>query len=413
MTTPIVSISEGFNRFISEFKGIFSFPQFRHLVQYCSGLLTYDGRKTITRINGCNANKGDQSSLNRFLTTSPWNEEALNYGRIIMMNEKVENLSRCQDDKTGFFIIDDTTNPKKGERMEFVGYNYSTTKEKSILSHCVVTSHLQYQDLEYPLLADVYKKKEDCLSNSNNEEFKTKIQIATEQIDKVPLPQGIKIYGLFDAFYMCKKVVNKAKERGIESIGRLKSNRVLIDNKLPRSLSLYTRNLLSKKNHGFRSITIKDNDGKKKRLYLYETIGYISNLGLCKILIIKEKLRDRNEEPVFIASTDLELTAEEIIDYYSQRWTIETFYEVSKENFGFGQYQMRKIKGIKRHWYLVFLVYSYLASTRACEENLKTIGQLRRLEQCKNLVLFVEWVHQKAKSGYTPDQIVKELKLAA
>lgn len=60
----------------------------RDFVQYCSGLLNYDGRKTITRINGCNANKGDQSSLNRFLTTSPWNEEALNYGRIIMMNEK-------------------------------------------------------------------------------------------------------------------------------------------------------------------------------------------------------------------------------------------------------------------------------------------------------------------------------------
>lgn len=172
-------------------------------------------------------------------------------------------------------------------------------------------------------------------------------------------------------------------------------------------------NLLSKKNHGFKSITIKDSDGKDKRLWVYETIGYISNLGLCKVLIIKERLRDRKEEPVFIASIVLELTAEEIIDYYSQRWTIETFYEVSRENFGFGQYQMRKIRGIKRHWYLVFFVYSYLASTRASRENLKTIGQLRRLEQCENLILFVEWIHQKAKSGYTPNQIVKELKLAA
>jgi hypothetical protein len=41
----------------------------------------------------------------RFLTSSPWNEEALNYGLGIMMNEGVENLSRHQDDKIGFFII--------------------------------------------------------------------------------------------------------------------------------------------------------------------------------------------------------------------------------------------------------------------------------------------------------------------
>jgi SRSO17 transposase len=98
------------------------------------------------------------------------------------------------------------------------------------------------------------------------------------------------------------------------------------------------------------------------------------------------------------------------LEYYSKRWAIETFYEVSKENFGFDQYQMRKIRGIKRHWYLIFLTYSYLALTRVQGQ---TIGQLRRLEQHKNLLLFVEWVHQKTKSGYSSNQIVKELKLAA
>jgi hypothetical protein len=52
-----------------------------------------------------------------------------------MMNEKVENLSRHQDGKIGFFIID------------------------------------------YPLLGDVYKKKEDC---TRKEDFKTKVKIVTE-----------------------------------------------------------------------------------------------------------------------------------------------------------------------------------------------------------------------------------------
>jgi hypothetical protein len=80
-----------------------------------------------------------------------------------------------------------------------------------------------------------------------------------------------------------------------------------------------------------------------------DTTGYISKLGLFKVFPIKERLKDKNEEPFFIGSTDTELSCEEIIEYYSKRWAIETFYEVSKENFGFDQYQMRKGKGIKRH----------------------------------------------------------------
>jgi len=94
-----------------------------------------------------------------------------------MMNEKAENLSKRKDDKTGFFIIDESTNPKRGKKMEFVGYNHSSIEGKQILSHSVVTSYLQYQDIDYPLLGDVYKKKEDC---TKKEEFKTKIQIATK-----------------------------------------------------------------------------------------------------------------------------------------------------------------------------------------------------------------------------------------
>jgi hypothetical protein len=134
------------------------------------------------------------------------------------------------------------------------------------------------------------RKKEDC---TRKEDFRTKVKIATEQIAKVPLPQGIKLYVLVDAFYMSKSVVKEAKKRGMESIGRLKSNRTIsVQNKPARSLSLYTRYLLSKKrrkDHGFKPITIKDDKGKTKRLWVHETIGYISKLDLFKVFPIKER----------------------------------------------------------------------------------------------------------------------------
>jgi hypothetical protein len=47
---------------------------------------------------------------------------------------------------------------------------------------------------------------------------------------------------------MSKSVVKEAKKRGMESIGRLKSNRTIsIQNRPARSLSLHTEYLLSKK----------------------------------------------------------------------------------------------------------------------------------------------------------------------
>jgi len=86
-------------------------------------------------------------------------------------------FSKRKDIKIGFFIIDDSTNPKRGKKMESAGYNHSSIEGKQILSRSVVTSYLQYQDLDYPLLGDVYKKRED---GTKKEEFKTKIQMATK-----------------------------------------------------------------------------------------------------------------------------------------------------------------------------------------------------------------------------------------
>jgi IS4 transposase len=86
------------------------------------------------------------------------------------------------------------------------------------------------------------------------------------------------------------------------------------------------------------------------------------------MLMNTEKLHE-NISISFTGPTDREFSIEEIIDYYSQRWAIEIFMRSPKENFGFDQYQMRKIKGIKRHWYLVFLASSYLVLTRTQEEN--------------------------------------------
>jgi len=43
---------------------------------------------------------------------------------------------------------------------------------------------------------------------------------------------------------------------------------------------------------------------------------------------------------------------------------IEDFYRDAKDNLGFDQYQVRSLKVIKRHWYLVFLAYTFLKMSK-------------------------------------------------
>jgi hypothetical protein len=50
----------------------------------------------------------------------------------------------------------------------------------------------------------------------------------------------------------------------------------------------------------------------------------------------------------------------DLLRAWSFRDRVDKFYECAKDNLGFDQYQVRSDRAIRRHWYLVFLMYSYL-----------------------------------------------------
>lgn len=51
-------------------------------------------------------------------------------------------------------------------------------------------------------------------------------------------------------------------------------------------------------------------------------------------------------------STDINLSTEEILFQYRERWTIEVFFRQNKMELGFDNYQVRSEKAIKRFWIL-------------------------------------------------------------
>lgn len=77
------------------------------------------------------------------------------------MNLHFNNLIPPQS--AGFFVIDDTVNPKvQAKKIQGLGYNYSHKEHKNLWSHCVVTSNLVIGNMSIPLNYKPYLNEEIC-----------------------------------------------------------------------------------------------------------------------------------------------------------------------------------------------------------------------------------------------------------
>src|SRR5208283_3059280 len=205
LISPVIDVMD---EILEKYRPCFSKPQFQNFSTYTMGLITCEEKKNIQAINRTFMDAKDQSSLNRFLTQSPWDVETIQNKRLSSVKEGLHASSECTD----YFLIDDTINQKTGKHMEDAGYHYDSKIGKAVWGHDVVTTHYVSGGVEYPLNLSLYVKKETCRQKSV--EFKTKIQLAIEQINAFTPPKDIRIMLDFDCLFFCRQIVDAAKVRG-------------------------------------------------------------------------------------------------------------------------------------------------------------------------------------------------------
>mgnify|MGYP001560201671 FL=1 len=170
MSVPVIETPKELRKSLEIYRGIFTKPQFNHFQNLITGLIVSDN-KTLQEINDCFGEK-DQSSLNRFMTCSDWDENEVEQVRMNQIKKK--NISK------GFMIVDPTMLHKTGKHMEKANYHYSgTTKEKE-WGHLLVNSLFCNEEISFPINADFYLRKEN---SDKNHKFKTSREICMEHID--------------------------------------------------------------------------------------------------------------------------------------------------------------------------------------------------------------------------------------
>jgi hypothetical protein len=122
------------------------------------------------------------------------------------------------------------------------------------------------------------------------------------------------------------------------------------------------------------------------------------------------------ETPSFYTFNRKDWESKRILTTYLDRWPTETFNQDVKGYLGFEDYQLRRLRGIKRHWYLSFVAYSLLGdqgppgrSRRAVRGRFESTGQRCQAVANDLLEQLIHWVSQQLKEGRTPETILQTL----
>lgn len=328
----------------------------------------------------------------------------------------VKILHKLQDpNSVKVLIVDDTVEGKTGKYIEGSRDALWSNKEKRKIRGINVVS-LNYSDgysnfmLDFVIAMGNYArvKIEDFTKEVDTrttaykrrlELLQSKSQIAIEMIRRA-IKAGIQAdYLLVDSWYSKPSFIKEMNTLKLRIITRIANN-----NKIWNFTSKEkTLNAIYNKYKTLKKAKI-GKYGKKIRFEYFSVMITHKNAGDIRIVFLKTK-----EQLIPIASTDLELSDEEIIEIYKRRWDIEQGYKDLRTHFGFGKEENRIYEALIARITLSFFAYNIVSYINRVNHEPKTLGGLFADLECElyTLAIAMEAFIQIMEKIAKIDEIVK------
>lgn len=438
MRLPIVQFPRIIADSLAYFASVFETEEQRkHFCEYVTGLIAGD-KATISAINALFLNKNDQSSLNKFVTQARWSEEELNFLRVQFELRRL--YRRPISVEAGRLILDDTLAHHTKCSMEGLAYLRDHSLGHNVWAHNVVTSYYVNRSDQFPVDFRLYhqfnrKYENQVLSrvgqrlrpaptlanyrqylvtlvsyHYRQQLYRPKTQLGAELLRQAvdwELPFSVV---LFDSWFLRWPLVKAIQETHKDWIGACPKDRLVLHKNCWIQLQQYIRTIPASAYRPYR-------------------IGQHLYWAFTKVLPMKSLKRQRvrivasyeNEiklahTPNFYTANRKEWEAKRILTTYLDRWPTETFNEDAKGNLGFEDYQLRRLRAIRRHWYLSFVAYSLLGdqappgrSRWAVRGRFQSTGQRCQAVVDELLGYLVHWIAQQTQAGLSPDTVLQLL----
>jgi hypothetical protein len=332
-------------KLLSCFSGVFSRPSFKLFSSFVIGFIQL-GKETHTSSMVQSLSFSflhrSLSSFTRFLGQNVWTLEEVAETAL----EQFFHRLRIKAHSVLFLIVDDTIIQKSGKKIPGCAWHRDHAQKAYVFGHQWVLFALLYKDFLLPLWAKLYHPK----GTKGSGPFQTKITMAKRMLQTFRLPIPCKVYLLADSWYWAKELAQLCRTYGYHMISQLKTTSVVFMNGKKTKVTT-----LSHISSAYREVSVFIY-GKNKTLKIARFVGIIQDLGKVAVVVAKEK----RKKTCYLVSTNLHLSALDIVRYYAKRWKIEQMIKDLKQRLGFGHYQVRHPQAIQRHVALVLLSYAIL-----------------------------------------------------
>lgn len=430
MPKPIVCLSAALRQFVEAFRPCFSKRQWKYFVTVLLGMVECKERRTLSGLLACVGEKVSLCGLSRFFNRWRWRPEQLAKVWLGRFREQMGSLVEAEHCRqrnlrekrrgrptptvvTGYVVVDDSVHVKpRGRKMQGLGRHYSSTEQRIVNGHSLLTVLYVLLGRRCPLQPRLYRQKSVC--DEEGVPFQSKIDLAVQEIEQFEPVEGTHTHLLTDSWFHCKRVRKAAQGRGWDVSGGLKSNRKmrLMEQNGSRTWVTLAEYAAQLGPNDWQEALWPSQEGGQK-VYAHAIRTHIRKLGPVVLLVTCSDTHAPGKSFRYWGSTLLDADAQTLINVLAIRWNVEVFFEDAKDLLGSDHYQLMKAEAILRFWAMIACLSCFLDEQRAAQDSLATWGEARNAIQQEHQHNLLRWLEDQFKAGLTAQQIGAQLALSS
>lgn len=394
-----LSIASEFEEVVLSARVAFSKRSWPYVLATAIPWLLCAGQRSVTRLSALGRHRRSLSGYYRFLSDGKWRLQLL-FRSLFELVVKTFRLSELT------LVVDDTLCPKWGRSIYGTASYFdhsSRPRPGYVWGHnwivlAVVVPVGKQGWVSLPFWIRLYRPRSTCKQSA----FRTRHQITVEALRAVRDWFSGAIVLLADGAYANRSLVLPALELGVTVVSRLRSDARLYRPKPPRrrpgqrgrtpkhGAPLGKLPQIARCGRGWRRMRV-DIYGRRVHLHVHELQAWWPPLRrVIKVVITRDPKNDRRV--AYLWTTDVTMTAQQVIERFAQRWTIEQLFSVAKLQLGLDSAEVRKPRAVVRHAALCMAlvtwveVWTHRVRARARERSFANKLSMLRADTIKQTV---------------------------